>query len=75
MALLRFILFSRLFVKSVYKGYESLSFLELRIGDVLPNTYKYIPDLKCFKVALKKWKLVNCLCRICKVYIANVGFV
>ena len=68
-------LFSRPLVKSVYKGTESLSFLGPKIWDILPDTYKDLPDLDSFKVALKKWRSVNCPCRICKVYIANVGFV
>ena len=68
-------LFSRSLVKSVYKGTESLSFLGPKIWDILPDTYKDLPDLGSFKVALKKWRPVNCTWRICKVYIANVGFV
>ena len=59
-------LFSRSIVKSVYKGTESLSFLGPKIWNILPDTYKYIPDLNSFKVALKKWRPVKCLCRICK---------
>ena len=61
-------------MKSVYKGTESLSFLELKIWDILRDTYKDLPDLNSFKVALKKWRPVSCPCRICKAYIANVGF-
>ena len=57
-------------MKSVYKGTESLSFLELKIWDILRDTYKDLPDLNSFKVALKKWRPVNCPCRICKAYIA-----
>ena len=68
-------LFSRPLVKSVYKGTESLSFLGPKIWDILPDTSKDLPNLNSFKVALKKWRLVNCPCRNCKVYIANVGFV
>ena len=68
-------LFSRPLVKSVYKCTESLSFLGPKIWDILRDTYKNLPDLDSFKVALKKWRPVNCPCRICKVYIANVGFV
>ena len=70
-------LFSRPFVKSVYKGTESLSFLGPKIWDILPYTYRDIPDLNSFKVTLKKKRTVNCPCRIYrfKVYIANVGFV
>ena len=72
-------LFSRPLVKSVYKGTESLSFLGPKIWDILTDTYKDLPGLDSFKVALKKWRPLNCPlnlnCRICKVYIANVGFV
>ena len=68
-------LFSRPLVKSVYKGTESLSFLGPKIWNILPDTYKDLPNLDSFKVALKKWRTVSCRCRICKVYIANVGFV
>ena len=67
--------FSRPHVKSVYKGTESLSFLGPKIWDILPDTYTDLPDLDSFEVALKKWRPVNCPCRICKVYIVNVGFV
>ena len=68
-------LFSRPLVNSVYKGPESLSFLGLEIWDMLPGTYKEMPALNSFKVALKKWRPANCPCRICKGYITNVGFV
>ena len=68
-------LFSRPLVKSVYKGTKSLSFLGPKICDIVPHTSKDFPNLNSFKVALKKWRPVNCPCRICKVYIANVGFV
>ena len=47
-------LFSRPLVKSVYKGTERLLFLGLKIWDILPDTYKDLPDLNSFKVALKK---------------------
>ena len=67
-------LFSRPLVKSVYKGTESLSFLGPKIWDILPDTYKDLPDLNSFKVALNKWRPVNCPCRICKVYIAQCCF-
>ena len=62
-------------VKSVYKSTESVSFLGPNIWDILPDTYKDMPDLNSFKLALKRWRPVNCPCRICKVYIASVGFV
>ena len=50
-------LFSRPLGKSVYKGTESLSFLGQKIWDVSPDTYKGMPDLNGFKVALKNGDL------------------
>ena len=41
-------------VKSVYKGNESLSFLESKIWDMLLHSYKVMPDLKSFKATFKK---------------------
>ena len=68
-------LFSRPRVKSVYKGTESLLFLGPKIWDIFRDAYKDLHDLNSFKVALKKWRPVNCPCRICKVYNTSVGFV
>ena len=67
-------LFSRPLIKSVYQGTASLSLLVPKAWDVLPDPYKEMSDLNSFKKALKKWRFVNCFCRICKVYVANVDF-
>ena len=50
-------LVSRQLFKSVYESTESLSFLGPKIWDILPDTYKDLPDLNSFKVALTKLKL------------------
>ena len=42
-------LFFRTLVKSVYKVTEILSFLGPKIWDILPDTYKDMPDLNSFK--------------------------
>ena len=42
-------LFFRSLVKSVYKDTESLPFLGPKIWDILPDTYKDMPDLSSFK--------------------------
>ena len=67
--------FFRSLVKSVYHGTESLSYLGPKVWDILPNIYKNIDSLHKFKEAIKKWKPENFPCRICKKYIANVGFI
>ena len=52
-----------------------ICYLGPKVWDILPNIYKNINDLRKFKKAIKKWKHENCPCRICKKYIANVGFI
>ena len=60
-------LFSSLPVKSVYEETQSLSFFKTKnVGYI--TRYKDMPDLNSLKVALKKWKPVNCPCKIFKVY-------
>ena len=63
-------IFSRLLVKSVCKSIDSLSFLGPKNWDILPDTYKDMLDLNSFKVALKKWRPVNCSCIIIRFIIA-----
>ena len=57
-------LFFRPLVKSVYKDTESLSFLGPKIWDILLDTYKDMPDLNSFKLALKRWKPVISLAEL-----------
>ena len=67
--------FSRPLVKSVYHRSESVSFLGPKIWDILPDDCKDIDNLNAFKNKGNKWKPENCPCRLCKIYINNIGFV
>ena len=62
-------------VNSVYNGTESVSFLGPIIWDLVPNELKDIGNLAAFKKAIKKWSPEKCPCRLCKVYISNVGII
>jgi len=66
--------FSRPFVRSVFHGTESISYLGPKIWDMLPESYKNVNTLGAFKSKIKLWKPDNCPCRLCRVYIDNVGF-
>ena len=67
--------FVRPLMKSVYQGSEWVSFLGLKIWDMLPDDCKDIDNLNTFKNKVEKSKLENCPCRLCKIYINNIGFV
>ena len=62
-------------VNCVYNGTESVSFLGPIIWNLVPNELKDIENLAAFKKAIKKWSPEKCPCRLCKVYINNVGFI
>ena len=62
-------------VKSVYNGTETASYLGPKIWDLVPNEIKTSTSLSIFKSKIKHWIPNDCPCRLCKVYVANVGFI
>ena len=62
-------------VKSVHKGLESLSYLGPKIWELLPLEIKETETFSQFKAKIKKWNPENCPCRLCKIYLQNVGFI
>ena len=67
--------FKRPIVNSVYNGTEIVSFFRPKIWDLIPTEIKELVSLNGFKKATKKWKPVNCPCRLCETYIHHVGFI
>ena len=57
----------------MYHGTESLSNLEPRIWNLVPD--KQLVDIHAFKKEIKKWNPENCPCSLCKTYIPHVGFI
>ena len=62
-------------INTVYYGTETLSFIGPKIWTLIPNNLKKKSTLVEFKQNIKKWKPTNCPCRLCKVYIQNLGFI
>ena len=60
---------------SVYHGTESLAFLGPKIWDLVPDEIKTSENVDIFKNKIKKWIPDNCPCRLCRVYIQNIGFI
>ena len=62
----------------MYHGTESISYfgpkIWEKIWDILPDGYNTTQNLDTYKIKIKKWKLENFACRLCKVYIDRVGF-
>ena len=62
-------------IHSVFNGSESASYLGPKIWEQIAIEIKNKDSLISFKKEIKKWKPLNCPCRLCKTYIANVGFI
>ena len=62
-------------VRSVNYGTETLSFIGPKIWEIVPKTIKQSKTIYEFNKQIKLWKPAKCPCRLCKNYIAGVGFV
>ena len=67
--------FKRRRVKSVWYGTESVSYLCPKIWDLVANEIKESESLNGFKFKIKRWAPEGCQCRICKIYLGQVGFI
>ena len=59
---------------TVFIMVENQSFMGPKIWKLIPPAFKQIKSLSGFKKAIKEWKPSNCLCRLCKTYISQIGF-
>ena len=62
-------------IHTTYYGTETLMYRGPKTWELVPKVIKEANTLKEFKIKIKSWKPVGCTCRMCKVYIANLGFI
>ena len=56
-------------------GLETITYRAPQLWNLVSTEIKNAPSLSIFKEKIKSWYCDNCPCRLCKTYIANVGFV
>ena len=61
-------------IRTVYYGSETVSFRGPKTWALVPNYIKNSRNINEFKAKIKHWRPDGCTCRICKVYIQNLGF-
>ena len=61
-------------VNSKQYGTESIGNLGAKNWNFVPDHMKDLKTLSTFKNQIKKWIPKDCPCRLCKVYVAQVGF-
>ena len=62
-------------IRTTYYGTETLMYRGPKTWELVPINIKQSTTLKEFKRKIKEWKPEGCSCRMCKVFIANVGFI
>ena len=60
--------------RTVWYGYETLSYCYPQLLSLLPESLKEMNYLSQFKRNIRHWICHDCPCRLCKVYIQNLGF-
>ena len=59
----------------VFQYSNSIRYLGPLIWNTLPLEIRTIESLHEFKKVIRRWKPTHCPCRLCKMYIHNLGFV
>ena len=65
---------SRVNVHSTQYGTESIGNHGTKIWNLVPAYMKDLKTRSTFKNQIKKWIPKDCPCRLCKVYVTQVGF-
>ena len=61
-------------IRTTKYGLQSIKYLAPKIWELVPQNIKNCESLESFKSAIKSWSTDECPCRLCKRYIAQVGF-
>ena len=62
-------------VRKVGYGTETIRYRGPKTWELLPAEIKEAKSLIEFKTKIKRWKPHGCTCRLCKIYIFNLGFI
>ena len=67
--------FTRRNVKTTYYGLSLMKHLAPQIWELVPQSLRKCKTLNEFKTNIKSWYPGHCPCRLCKTYIAQLGFI
>ena len=61
-------------VKNVNTGIETIRYRGPTTWQMVPKEIQNCKSLSKFRLKIKEWKPIGCTCRLCKVYIKDLGF-
>ena len=60
-------------VRTVNHGSESVRYLGSMVHKIIPTHTKELDTIVKLEISIKKWKPKSCPCRLCRVYLQNIG--
>ena len=60
--------------RTVKMGLETLKYRSPQLWSILPENLKQINSPVQLKESFRKWDCIDCPCRLCKLYLPNIGF-
>ena len=61
-------------IRTEHNGKETIRYRGPITWNLLPSNLKSIESLETFKNEIVKWKPIGCTCKLCKIYIQDVGY-
>ena len=61
--------------KATYYSLSSIKILAPQLWELVPQSVRKCKNLNEFKTKIKSWYPDHCACRLCKTYIAQLGFI
>ena len=58
----------------VKMGLETLNYRSPQLCSILPENLRQINSLAQIEESVRKWDCIDCPCRLCKLYLPNIGF-
>ena len=60
--------------RTVFYDLETISYRALQLWTILPEEFKQKNTISLFKRDVRQWICNECPCRLCKVFVPNLGF-
>ena len=60
--------------RTVFYGLEIISYRAPQLWTILPEEFKQRNTISLFKSDVRQWICNECPCRLCKVFVPNLGF-
>ena len=62
-------------VRTVLYGLETALSRAPQLWSLVPTDLKSAPDVIQFKLKIKHWGYTECPCKLCRIYLRNIGYV